>query len=169
MGYQTITQGLTLTVPTTSTKNWGQQLLTGAWNQISAHDHTGGGNGAQLTSASIAPNFGLTQAGVQVIAGAGPHTLIINFNDGNIHLVDVSGAGSQVINVTLSNPVAGASYKIFFKNAASPPTINWPVSVKWPQSQSPIWTEVLNAVDSVTLYYESVAGVYYADWQVNYG
>jgi hypothetical protein len=167
VGYQTITLGLTLTVPTSSTRNWGQQLLTGAWNKISEHDHTGGGSGAQLTGSSLAPNLGLVQAGVQTIVGNN-QSLTVDFNDGNIHLIDVTGA-TGTLGITLSNPVAGASYKLFFKNPATALLVTWPGSVKWPQSQAPIWTETLNSVDSVDLYYESVAGVYYSDWQLNYG
>ena len=68
MGYTTINLGLSLTIPTSGTRNWTQQLLTGAWEKISEHDHTGGGNGAQLTGASLAPNIGLVQAGVQTVA-----------------------------------------------------------------------------------------------------
>jgi len=167
VGYQTISLGLTLTVPTASTRNWTQQLLTGAWEKISEHDHSGGGNGAQLTGAAFAPNFGLVQAGVQTVVGNN-QSLTIDFNGGNIHLVDATAA-TGTLTITLSNPTAGAAYKIFFKNPATALTVIWPASVKWPQGQAPIWTETLNAVDSVDLYHESIAGVYYSDWQLNYG
>jgi hypothetical protein len=168
VGYQTISLGLTLTVPTASTRNWTQQLLTGAWEKISEHDHTGSGSGAQLTGASIAPNLGLVQVGVQVITDASPATVTLDWNGGNIHLIDVT-ARTAAITIALSNPTAGASYKIFFKNPATALAVTWPLAVKWPQAQAPIWTEALNSVDSVDLYYDAIAGVYYADWQVNYG
>lgn len=166
MGYNTITQGLTLTVPTNGTRNWDQQLLSGAWEKISAHDHSGGGNGSQLTGASFAPNFGLTQAGVQTIAGLN-QSLTIDFNSGNIHLIDVTGA-TGTLAITLSNPTAGASYKIYFKQPATALSVTWPAAVKWPQGQALIATETLNAIDSVSLYWNDADSVYYADWQLNY-
>jgi hypothetical protein len=166
VGYTTITQGLTITVPTTGTKNWDQQLFTGAWEKISAHDHSGGGNGSQLDSTSIAPNFALVQVGVQVVAGLN-QAVTIDFNGGNIHLIDVTGA-TGTLTITLSNPVSGAAYKIYFKQPATALSVTWPAAVKWPQAQSPIATEVLNAIDSVDLYFNGVDAVYYADWQLNY-
>jgi len=166
VGYNTITQGLTITVPTTGTKNWDQQLLTGAWEKISAHDHSGGGNGTQLDSSSIAPNFGLVQVGVQVVTGLN-QSITLDWNGGNIHLIDVTGA-TGTLTITLSNPVSGAAYKIYFKQPATALSVTWPASVKWPQGQAPIATEVLNAVDSVELYYNGADSVYYADWQLNY-
>lgn len=163
MGYTNITLGLTLVVPTTGTRNWGQQLLTSTWNKISEHDHTGGGKGNQITSAAIQPNFGLTQANQTT---SGP-AITIDFNNGNNHYIDWSGA-SGAVTITLSNPVAGAVYHLFFKNPATALSVTWPASVKWPQGQAPIWTETLNAIDGVTLYWNASASVYYADWQLNY-
>lgn len=54
MGYQQITLGLTLTVPTSGTRNWGSQILVGAWNKISQHDHSGSGNGNQINTSGLA-------------------------------------------------------------------------------------------------------------------
>jgi hypothetical protein len=174
VGYTTITQGLTITVPTSGTKNWAQALLVGAWEKISAHDHTGGGNGQSLTSASLAPNFSLVQASLQTITGVGPHTLTIDFANGNIHLIDLTGvsAGSTV-SVVLANPAAGADYKIFIRQPSAAITLSWPIApaalIKWPQGQELISTTgISGAVDSVSLYYNSVDTVYYGDWQVNY-
>lgn len=171
MGYQTITLGLTLTVPTAGTKNWSQSALVGAWEKISAHDHTGSGNGEKLTGASIAPNFALVQASLQTITGASP-SLTVDFANGNIHLIDLTGA-SGTVSVTLANPTAGAEYKIFIRQPSTALTFSWPIApaalIKWPQGQALIpTTGTSGAVDSVTLYYNSLNTVYYADWQVNY-
>lgn len=166
MGYNTITQGLTITVPTVGTKNWDQQLLTGAWEKISAHDHTGAGDGAQITGNAIAPNFNLVQVGVQTIAGLN-QSVSLNWNLGNIHLLDVTGA-TGTLTISMSNPLSGGSYKIYFKQPATALVVTWPVNVKWPQGQALIATNILSAVDSVELYYDGVAAVYYADWQVNF-
>lgn len=170
MGYQTITLGLTLTVPTAGTKNWSQSMLVGAWEKISGHDHTGAGNGDKLTGASIAPNFALVQATLQTITP--PTTSVtIDFANGNIHLIDLTAA-TGTLSIVLANPTAGAEYKIFFRQPATALTFSWPIApaalVKWPQGQDLIPTASSGAVDSVTLYYNSVDSVYYADWQVNY-
>lgn len=170
MGYNTITQGLTITVPTSGTKNWDQQLLTGAWEKISAHDHSGGGNGSQLTGAAFAPNFALVQAALITVTGNN-QTLTIDFANGNIHLVDLTAA-TGTLSVVLANPAPGADYKIFIRQPATALSFIWPIApaplVKWPQSQALIPTESSGAVDSVTMYYNSLDSVYYADWQVNY-
>ena len=170
MGYDTIQLGLTLTVPTAGTKNWSQATLVGAWEKISAHDHSGSGNGEKLTGASIAPNFALVQASLQTIT-APTSSVTIDFANGNIHLIDLTAA-TGTMSIVLANPVAGAEYKIFIRQPATALTFSWPIApaalIKWPQGQSLIPTESSGAVDSITLYYNSVDSVYYADWQVNY-
>jgi hypothetical protein len=174
VGYTTVNLGLTLTIPTSGTRNWGQQVLTGTWNRISAHDHSGGGLGQQIdttgiaddsiTSAKIAPNIALTQAALVTVTGLN-QSVTLDFNNGNIQILDLQGA-TGTLTVTLSNAQAGADYKIFCINPASALTFVWPVSVKWPQAQKPIWTESLGAVDGVSLYY--TGSVFYSDWQLNF-
>lgn len=53
MGYQTLSLGLTLTIPTAGTRNWAQTLYSTTWTKISSHDHSGSGNGAQLGTNAI--------------------------------------------------------------------------------------------------------------------
>jgi len=174
VGYTTINLGLTLTVPTSGTRNWGQQVLTGAWNKISSHDHSGGGQGNQIdtaglapdsvTSAKLAPNIALTQATLITVTGLN-QSVSINLDNGNIQIIDLQGATGS-LTVTLLNAQAGADYKLFFINPATALTFSWPASVKWPQAQEPIWTESLGAVDGVSLYY--TGSVFYSDWQLNF-
>lgn len=172
MGYTTINLGLQLTIPTSGTRNWGQNLLTGTWNKISEHDHSGGGKGLQIptagladdsvTTAKLAPNFGVTVASTLTPAGT---TQTIDFNNGIIQVLDL-GAASGNVSVTLSNPQQGGIYKIFVIQAAVAKDITWPGTVKWPQAQSPILSTTNDAVDCITLIY--VGGVYYGDWQVDF-
>lgn len=174
MGYQTISLGLTLTVPTAGTRNWSQNLLTGTWNKISQHDHSGGGDGNQIptagladdsvTTAKLAPNFGITVAPTLTPTGASP-TQAVDLDLGMIQTVDL-GSASGTVGLTLSNPQQGGVYKIFIIQAATPVTISFPLSVKWPQGQAPILTETNDAIDCITLIY--VGGVYYGDWQLNW-
>lgn len=182
MGYTTINLGLQLTIPTSGTRNWGQNLLTGTWNKISEHDHTGSGKGVQIpsngiedgaigtvkiadnavTSAKLADNFGVSVASTLTPAGVAQD---IDFNNGIIQVLDL-GAASGNVSVTLSNPVQGGIYRIFIIQAAVAKDITWPGTVKWPQAQSPILSSTNDAVDCVTLIY--VGGVYYGDWQVDF-
>lgn len=174
MGYTNLTLGLTLTIPTNGTRNWGQQLLSTTWTKISSHDHSGGGNGAQIdtaalasdsvTSDKLAPNIALTQATTLTVTGL-DQTVAVDFDNGNIQFIDASAATGS-LTVTLSNAQAGADYKIFFIQPATALTMIWPVAMKWPQGQAPIFTEALSAVDCVSLYYNG--SVYYSDWQVNW-
>jgi hypothetical protein len=172
VGYTTINLGLQLTIPTSGTRNWGQNLLTGTWNKISEHDHSGGGKGLQIptagladdsvTTAKLSPNFGVTVASTLTPAGT---TQTIDFNNGIIQVLDL-GAASGNVAVTLSNPQQGGIYKIFVIQAAVAKEITWPGTVKWPQAQSPILSTTNDTVDCITLIY--VGGVYYGDWQVDF-
>lgn len=54
MPFITLTGGLTIKVPTRGTTNWDSVLLSDTFQKISEHDHSGGGNGAQLGAGSIA-------------------------------------------------------------------------------------------------------------------
>lgn len=56
MPYITITRGLTIKVPTKGTTNWDETMRTDTFNKISEHDHTGSGNGVQLSTSSISAN-----------------------------------------------------------------------------------------------------------------
>lgn len=226
MGYQQITLGLTLTVPTSGTRNWGSQLKALAWDKISQHAHTGAGDGNQIntaalvdsavtagklasnsvttakitdlnvttgklanlsvtsakiavgavttgciatsavTSDKIAPNLTLVQAAEIVVVGNNQSTTL-NFGNGNIQILNLTAATGS-LNITLNGSGGGGFYTIFIKQPAVALTMNWPVEVKWPQGQAPIFTASSGAIDSVSLYYHAALNQYWADWQVNY-
>lgn len=69
MAFTTLTLGLTLTIPTNGTKNWGTTLKTTTWTKISNHNHTGSGDGNQMVTGSYTndsvtdPKIRLTNAG----------------------------------------------------------------------------------------------------------
>lgn len=50
---ETLTSGLTLTIPTLGEQNWDQLIRNQCFLPISEHDHTGSGNGAQLSTNAI--------------------------------------------------------------------------------------------------------------------
>jgi len=56
MPFNTITKGLTIKVPTRSTKNWDSTLLSALFEKISEHTHQGSGTGNQITTNGIAAN-----------------------------------------------------------------------------------------------------------------
>lgn len=160
MPFETLNLGIELTLPTTSTKNWGVTLKNTTWTKISSHDHTGSGNGVQLPSGAysansidrddLSKNLGLTQAATLTPAGTAQ---TINFDNGNIQTVDLGSATGNVT-LTLSNPVQGAEYLVFFIQSATARTLVWPASVKWPQGQAIILSTGNDEKDYVKMYYD---------------
>lgn len=173
MPYETLNLGIELTLPTTGTSNWGTTLKNTTWTKISQHRHTGGGDGQQLVTASYAANSITSDKlaknialGVAVTLSPAGTTQEINFNLGNIQTLDLSGAADDVT-LTLSNPQAGAVYKIWVIQGASFHDLLFPAGVKWPQAQAPILTKENGAVDLIELYY--TGSEYRGQWEVNWG
>lgn len=172
MAFTTLSLGLTLTIPTVGTKNWGPTVYSTTWTKISQHAHTGSGDGnpigtaalidRSITSIKLEKNVNLTQATTLTPAG---NTQTIDLNDGNIQTLDLDTATGDVT-VTLSNPKTGASYKIMIIQAASPLDVIWPANVKWPQAQKPILSQTDNAVDFVELYYNGTN--YLGQWDLDF-
>jgi hypothetical protein len=175
MGYVNVTQGVTISVPTSGTRNWAQNLLTNAWQKLSSHDHTGSGKGLQIvtaaianlavTSAKLAKNLAGTQA-TTVVQAANAATL--DFNNGNIQKLSLQGATGPVA-VTLSNPQAGGVYKIFVvQDSTAVRDISWPVAVLWPQGEKygVDVSQGTSDIDCVTLYYDGTN--YFGDFQLNW-
>ena len=174
MGYINVTQGVTISVPTSGTRNWAQNLLTNAWQKLSSHDHTGSGKGLQIvtsalanlavTSAKLAKNLAGTQA-LTVTQSANAATL--DFDNGNIQQLSLAGASGPVT-VTLSNPQTGGVYKIWITQDTTVRDITWPVSVLWPQGQKygVDVSQGASQTDCVTLYYNGTN--YLGDWQLNW-
>ena len=115
-----------------------------------------------VTTEKLASNFGVT---VYTITPPTGTTATVNFSNGMIQFLDLGSATGDVT-VTLSNPEEGGIYRVFVTQAATARDLIWPVSVKWPQGQKPIFSSTDNAVDCVTLIYS--AGVYYGDWQLDW-
>lgn len=173
MAYQTLSLGLTLTIPTNGTKNWGTTMFTTTWTRISQHKHTGSGDGNQLVTGSYADNSitGVklskniyhTQYG-STLAPSGT-TQAVDFNNGNIQKLNL-GSASGDVTLTLSNPSQGAVYELFVIQGATARALTWPGTVKWPQGVAPILSTVDGSVDKIKLYYDG--SNYYGDWEVDY-
>jgi len=173
MPYETLNLGINLTLPTTGTSNWGATLKNTTWTKISQHSHTGSGDGNQIgtaglanesiTSAKLAKNIGQAVATTLTPAGT---TETVDFDLGMIQTLDLSAATGDVT-LTLTNPIAGASYKLWIVQGATFKNVLFPVNVKWPQAQAPILTDAAGAVDLVELYY--TGSEFRGQWQVNWG
>jgi hypothetical protein len=173
MPFTTLNLGLSLTIPTSGTTNWGPTLYNTTWTKISNHNHTGSGDGNKMVTASytdysvtkdkLAKNAGLFHYGTPSVPAGTTQT--IDFVDGSTQVLDL-GAATGDVTLTLSNPVAGVEYKLFVIQGATARDIIWPASVKWANGQKPILSQDNDAVDKVKLYFDGTN--YYGDWDLSY-
>lgn len=160
MAFTTLSLGLTLTIPTNGTQNWGTTLFNTTWTKISNHNHTASGDGNQMvtasysnnsiTTAKLSANIGVTQASTLTPVGT---TETLNFNLGNVQVIDL-GSASGDVTLTLSNSATGSTYLIFTIQGATPRDLIWPASVKWPQGQKLILSQTDDARDYVKMYFD---------------
>jgi len=160
MAFETLSLGLTLTLPTNGTVNWGTTLKNTTWTKISQHGHTGSGDGNQIatagiaanavTTAKLAKNIGFTAAATLTPTGT---TETIDFANGVIQTLDL-GSASGNVTLTLSNPATGAYYLVYVIQSATARTLTWPAAVKWPQGQAIILSTGNNEKDFVWMQYD---------------
>lgn len=172
MAFTSLSLGLTLTIPTSGTVNWGTTLFNTTWTKISQHSHTGSGDGNKIgttalvdnsiTTIKLSKNIGFTMAATLTPAGT---SQTIDFANGNIQTLDLSSATGDVT-VTLSNPTSGATYLIWLVQGATARNVIWPASVKWPQAQAPILSVGAGKVDVAILYY--TGSVYRSLWELDF-
>lgn len=101
-------------------------------------------------SIQFSSNVALKQAATLVPAGT---TQTVDWNNGSSHAIDLDSASGNVT-LTLSNPLAGARYKIKVVQGATARNLVWPASVKWAGGVAPIISITDNAIDLVELYYD---------------
>jgi hypothetical protein len=93
-------------------------------------------------------------------------TQTVDWNSGNVQILSLASATGNVT-VTLSNPVAGATYALkVVQHATTARNIVWPAAVKWPGGTAPTITTTANSVDLITLYYDGT--VYLGDQGADY-
>lgn len=173
MGYTVLNLGLTLTIPTDGTRNWGATLRNTTWTKISQHSHSGSGDGNPIGATGIsdfvitrnkfAKNIGLFPFATTLVPVG--TTQAIDFSVGSIQKLDLGSATGDVT-LTLSNTVAGVVYKIITIQSATAIDIIWPTTIKWPQGQKLILTQTNDAIDMVELYYDGTD--YFAQWNNDY-
>jgi hypothetical protein len=173
MGYQTLALGLTLTIPTNGTSNWGTTLFNTTWTKISQHRHGGSGDGNQLgtssflpnsiTGALLAKNLYMTQNPVTLLPLGTTQT--VDFTTGNIQELSLASATGNVT-VTLTNGLMGALYTMYVTQGASPLSLVFAGPVVWPQGQVPILSTGAGNIDKLTFYFDGTK--YIGDWELNY-
>lgn len=89
----------------------------------------------------------------------------INFNDGNSTVLDLQEFSGDVT-LTLSNPVAGASYIVKVIQGSTARNIIWPVAVLWAGGAAPTISTGNNEIDTIGLYYDGTnyLGVFHQDY-----
>lgn len=150
MGFKVINEGIEFSIPTLGTIQWGPGLEA-SWRKISGHDHTGGGNGAQLpgtaiadgsiTSAKLAPNISFTQATTLTPTGT---TVGVDFDLGNFQIIDLSSA-TGTVTATVINGQSGGWYRIKIIQGATKRDIIWPVNIKFGGGVNPTAHQNINS------------------------
>lgn len=171
MPYTTLALGLTLTIPTVGTRNWGTLMLSTTWTKVSQHTHTGAGDGNKIgtaalennavTKTQLSANLALTQAATLIPAG----NQAINFNLGNVQKIDL-GVAAGDITVTTANEIEGGHYKLFIIQGAVARAITWPANFKWVSGTAPVISIVNDAIDKIELYYDGTN--FYCDFNLAY-
>ena len=86
-------------------------------------------------------------------------TVTIDWDDGYFQIID-AGSASGNITVTLSNPVDGAPYELWFIQGATARTLTLPSTVKFSEGRTPAQSSANNARDRMGGFYSSTEGVY---------
>jgi hypothetical protein len=131
------------------------QKQVGAWVLVA--------NIAGPTGATGPTGFGTKNASTMSPAGT---TQTVNWNLGEIQVLDLGSASGDVTLTFTNVSVAVARYTLFIIQGGTPRNVIWPASVKFPQAQAPIISTVDNAVDKVEMLWDTVN--YYGDWNNSY-
>ena len=94
-------------------------------------------------------------------------TLTIDFNTGNSQTIDLAEATGDVTLVFV-NAIRGGSYVLeIIQDVAVPRDLVWPISVKWPDSVTPVISTGASAVDICSLFFNGTS--FYANIGQSYG
>jgi len=172
MAFEEISLGLTITIPTNGTDNWGTTVKNLTWNIISQHRHTGSGDGLQMIESSISDdqvsitklkkNIGRFQQSTLTPAGT---TQTIDWDNGSKVILDL-GSASGDVTLTLNNPITGGDYRIKVIEGVTPRKIVWPASVKFPGGVEP--SQVFLASSDNIVYLDFDGSVYLAKWDCSF-
>lgn len=103
---------------------------------------------------------------IQATLTPGATTQTIDWDDGNLAVIDLAAASGDVT-LTLNNPNAGGFYFVkIIQDASSGLDIVWPGSVLWPGGTTPVISAGASAVDTISLAYDGAS--YYATIAQNF-
>ncbi len=94
---ETISSGLTITIPSEGDENWAESIRDNCFAIISAHDHTGGGDGVQIATAAIVDGA-VTEAKLDTDAATRSCLLIesaVSVNDGSSSIGEMTRLGGS--------------------------------------------------------------------------
>jgi len=107
-----------------------------------------------------------THATIAATATPTGTTHTVDFDDGNVHTIDLGSATGDVT-LTLNSGVGGRSYVIKVIQGATARNLIWPASVKWSGGVAPAISVTSGAVDVVKLIFDGAN--YYATVVQNFG
>jgi hypothetical protein len=116
-------------------------------------------SGGSLNTASTAPN--VCQTG-EFDAGNSGTSITLNWNNGASQLVTLTG---NLGTLTLSNPVAGCTYRIeFVEDGTGGRTITFPASIKFENDTTPTLITTADKVIFCSLVYTTIGADGYFGW-----
>lgn len=139
-----------LTVASGGVTVTGNSTITGTLGGLTGLTVASGGltvtaGGATITDGNLALNSGQANL-TRFDAGDSGTSLTINFNDGNVQRVRLTGNCT----FTFTNPVVGASYVLeVLQDGTGSRLATWPATVKWDRNTAPVLTTTINQKDVV--------------------
>lgn len=157
MPYETLSEGLTLTIPTSGTTNWGAQTKNLAWKVISQHRHEGSGDGNKIRPQGMSGQFTTKQT----LTPTGT-TQAIDFDSGG--MIDLNlGSASGNVTVTFANAQSGMTYTIKIIQGATARVVTWPSGILWEGGEEATQHHNINTTNLVWLRYDGTN--YLSLWQ----
>ena len=116
---ETLSSGLTLTIPTLGDTNWDELIRDQCFLKISEHDHTGGGKGVQLATGAIQDDA-ITDAKIR-LTNTGWLTGRNAANSADVNIIRVNSSDVVELNVSTSTwtPSYGGSGGMSFSGSTT--------------------------------------------------
>lgn len=88
----------------------------------------------------------------------------LNFGVGNVFSLPLA----HDVTLTLNNPKSGGKYTLILNQAIGGKTVSWPGTVRWRGASAPVLTSASGSIDVVSLLYDSIGGIFLADYGLNF-
>lgn len=173
MPYETVNEGLSLTIPTSGTTNWGANLKNLAWKKISQHRHEGSGDGLQIRTAGLADGA-VTNDKLAATVKAAQDTQTPTGTTQTLNLATYTawilnlGSATGTVTLTLNNPTTAVRYRIKVEQGGTARVVTWPATVKWAGGSSGEPTQYMAANDVAMIYLDFDGTNYYCLWDTEF-